>query len=142
MNLIGLLKFHIAQSQILLTACADQLLYNLSLIKLCCPIKNTGDACTLLAKWTLFNLIREPWGFINYQLWTRCKIFLNLKYLFQFFGWMHFFIRYWRVTVCYYHVTYAFQRKSAIYRYLNIKELLARNRRDIWILSVSIFMKI
>ena len=34
-NLIGLLEFQIAISEILLTACADQLLYNLDLIKLC-----------------------------------------------------------------------------------------------------------
>ena len=34
--------------------------------------------------------------------WASYKIFLNLKYLFRFFGWLHFFIRDWRVTVCYY----------------------------------------
>ena len=51
-NLIGLLEFHIAHSEILITACADQLLYNLSLIKLCLvgAIKNTSDACSSLAK--------------------------------------------------------------------------------------------
>ena len=41
------------------------------------------------------------------------------------------------LTVCYYHVTYAFQSKSTLYSCLNVKELLARNRRDIWILSDS-----
>ena len=143
-NLIGLLEFHIAHSEILLTACADQLLYNLSLIKLCsaCAIKNTSDAYSLLAKYTLSDPIGEPRRFINYQLWTSYKIFLNLKYLFHFFGWLHFFIRDRGVTVCYYHVTYAFQSKSAIYHYLNVKELLARNTCDIWILSVSNFMEI
>ena len=56
-NLIGLLEFHIAHSEILLTACADQLLYNLSLIKLCsanakqnAAVKTASDACSLLAK--------------------------------------------------------------------------------------------
>ena len=34
-------------------------------------------------------------------------------------------------TVCYYHVTYAFQGESTLYSCLNIKELLARNRREI-----------
>ena len=34
-NLIGFSEFHIAHSEILLTACADQLWYTLSLIKLC-----------------------------------------------------------------------------------------------------------
>ena len=61
-NLIGLSEFNITHSEILLTACADQLLYNLSLIKLClaCAIKDTSDACSLLAKQTLFDLIGEP----------------------------------------------------------------------------------
>ena len=46
----------ISLSEILLTAGADQLLYNLSLIKLCsaCAKQNTpvnaSDACSLLAK--------------------------------------------------------------------------------------------
>ena len=35
------------------------------------------------------------------------------------------------LTVCYYHVTYAFQSESTLYSCLNVKELLARNRRDI-----------
>ena len=39
------------------------------------------------------------------------------------------------LTVCSYHVTYAFQSKSPLYSSLNVKELLARNRRDIWNLS-------
>ena len=39
------------------------------------------------------------------------------------------------LTVCYYHVSYTFQSESTIYSCLNAKELLARNRRDIWSLS-------
>ena len=39
------------------------------------------------------------------------------------------------MTVCYYHVTYAFQSESTLYSCLNVKELLARNRRGIWTLS-------
>ena len=51
-NLIGLLEFYVAHSELLLTACPDQSLYSLSLIKLssACAIKNTSDACSLLAK--------------------------------------------------------------------------------------------
>ena len=30
----------------------------------------------------------------------------------------------------YYHITYAFQSESTLYNCLNVKELLARNRRD------------
>ena len=37
--------------------------------------------------------------------------------------------------VCSYHVTYVFQSESILYSYLNAKELLARNRREIWSLS-------
>ena len=39
------------------------------------------------------------------------------------------------VTVCSYHVTYAFQSESTLYICLNVKELLAWKRRDIWSLS-------
>ena len=37
--------------------------------------------------------------------------------------------------VCSYHVMYAFQSESALYNCLNVKELLAQNRREIWSLS-------
>ena len=36
------------------------------------------------------------------------------------------------MTVCCYHVTYAFQSESTLYSCLNLKELLARSRREIW----------
>ena len=39
------------------------------------------------------------------------------------------------MTICHSHITYAFQSESTLYSCLNIKELLARNRRDIWSLS-------
>ena len=38
-------------------------------------------------------------------------------------------------VVCFYHVTYVFQSESTLYSCLNVKELLAGNRRDIWNLS-------
>ena len=41
------------------------------------------------------------------------------------------------LTVCYYHVTYAFHRESTLYSCLNVKELLSRNMHDIWSLSGS-----
>ena len=41
-------------------------------------------------------------------------------------------------TVCSCHVTYAFQSECTLYICLNVKELLARNRRDIWSLSEHI----
>ena len=40
-------------------------------------------------------------------------------------------------TICYYHVMYAFQSESTLYSCLNVKELLAQNRCDIWSLSDS-----
>ena len=39
------------------------------------------------------------------------------------------------MTVCSYHVTYVFQSESTLYSCLDVKELLARNRREIWSLS-------
>ena len=35
------------------------------------------------------------------------------------------------MTVCSYHVTYAFQNESTLHSCLNVKELLARSRREI-----------
>ena len=40
-------------------------------------------------------------------------------------------------TICYYHVTYLFRSESTRYSWINVKELLARNRYDIWSLSDS-----
>ena len=61
--MIGFFEFHIGHSDILLTACADQLLYNLSLIKSClaCVKQNTAvktaiDACSLFAS---SDLVRQ-----------------------------------------------------------------------------------
>ena len=36
------------------------------------------------------------------------------------------------LTVCSCHVTYAFESESTLYSCLNVKELLARSRREIW----------
>ena len=41
------------------------------------------------------------------------------------------------LAVCYHHVTWTFQSESSLYSCLNVKELLARNRCDIWSLSDS-----
>ena len=49
--------------------------------------------------------------------------------------WVHICMGTVQLTVCYYHVTYAFQSESALYSCLNIKELLVQNRRHIWSLS-------
>ena len=83
-----LLKYHVAHSEIMLTACTNQLLYNLSLIKLCSACVNK-----FVGKIDIIWSNRRTPEFINYQLWTSYKVFLSLKYLFQFFGWLHFFIR-------------------------------------------------
>ena len=39
------------------------------------------------------------------------------------------------LTVCSCHVTYSLQSESTLYSCLNIKELLARSRREVWSLS-------
>ena len=41
------------------------------------------------------------------------------------------------LIVCYYHATYDFQRESTLYSCLNVKELLAQNKRHIFNLSDS-----
>ena len=74
-NLICLLEFYIALSEILLTAGPDQLFYNLSLIKLCSACAkqnaaaNASDASLLLTKWTLSDLVgqRSSLLIINFE---------------------------------------------------------------------------
>ena len=39
------------------------------------------------------------------------------------------------LSVCSYHVMYVFQSESTLYSCLNVKEFLARSRREIWSLS-------
>ena len=39
---------------------------------------------------------------------------------------------YFSLTICSYHVTYVFQSESRLYGCLNVKELLVRNRCEIW----------
>ena len=39
------------------------------------------------------------------------------------------------LTVCCCHVTYTFQSESTLYNCLNVKEILARSRREIWSLA-------
>ena len=58
--MIALLEIDIALSDILLTACTDQLLYNFNLIKLCSTcakqnalVKTASEACSMLAIQTL-----------------------------------------------------------------------------------------
>ena len=41
------------------------------------------------------------------------------------------------ILLYYYHVKYVFQSKSILFSCLNVKDLVARNRRDIWSLSDS-----
>ena len=49
--------------------------------------------------------------------------------------WKIFFCNSQFFSVCPYHVTYVFQSESILYSCLNVKYLLAQNRREIWSLS-------
>ena len=55
------------------------------------------------------------------------KHFVKLVFIFCFYFHFHFFFSY--------QVTYAFQSESTLYSCLNVKQLLARSRREIWSLS-------
>ena len=66
----------------------------------------------LLHKWTLDHLAKL--AFIND--WAVLWVFISMVHL----------------TVCSYHVMNAFQLESALYSCLNVKELLAWNRYEIW----------
>ena len=56
----------------------------------------------------------------------------------EFYFYMHYPIKAWlfekiifELTACFCHVTYAFQSESTLCSCLNVKELLARSRREI-----------
>ena len=36
------------------------------------------------------------------------------------------------MTVCFHHVTYAFQSEATLYGCLNVKEILAQNEHEVW----------
>ena len=82
-NLIDILEFHIAVSP-------DQLLYNLSLIKLCsaCAKQNTAlnasDACSLLGKETLSNLVGQCTSslIINFEQVIQSFLVWNIYFTF------------------------------------------------------------
>ena len=66
----------------------------------------------------LKNLLQEKWIFGCTA--DHDSAYANLNY---------------HLTVCSYHVTYAFQSESTLYSCLNVKELLAQSRREIWSLN-------
>ena len=72
--MIVLVEFHIELCEILLTACTDQSLYNLSIIKVCsaCAKKatvETGSDCLFIAsKIDIICFSRTRSEFDNYQL--------------------------------------------------------------------------
>ena len=69
----------------------------------------------LFRKWTLNHLAKPPNDWILL--------------------WVH--IRMLHLTVWFYHVTHTFQVESTLYIYLNVKELLGRNRSNVSSLSNS-----
>ena len=75
----------------------------------------------------------------KYKTYMLCGVFVQSLREFH-LNWQHTLnhsrsIKKLYLTVCSYHVTYALQSESTLYICLNVKELLARNRRDIWSLS-------
>ena len=74
-----------------------------------------------------------------------CSIWFDFQFKFDIFSNLSvFFVKnqtttksssYVILTVCSYHVTYAFPSESTLYSCLNVKEFLAQNRREIWSLS-------
>ena len=62
------------------------------------------------------------------QYMSHLKLFLHIFVTDDIFGKV---LAYMLETVCCCHVTYAFQNESTLYSCLNVKELLARSRREI-----------
>ena len=81
---------------------------------------------------------REIWRWTDCN-WTRTQNHLVLKRtLNHLANWPNDRAVFWvlictvHLTVCSCHVTYAFESESTLYSCLNVKELLARSRREIW----------
>ena len=68
------------------------------------------------------------WSFVFYHFKLKVHCNISLYVIFSYF-----LISF--LTVCSYDVTYAFQNECTFYSYLNVKELLAGNRRGIWSLN-------
>ena len=66
-----------------------------------------------------FNTEIFQHAFCTSVIFKNLKNFLFLASIYRF------------LSVCFYHVTYAFQSESTLYSCLNVKELLARSRREI-----------
>ena len=120
--MIGFFQFHIVHSKIMLIACADQLLYILSLIKLCsaCVKQNTAvktalDACSLLTKNIFSGLVGERPSSLIFNFQQVIKPFLVWNIYFTFFL---------TVVDCsfYYYVTYTFQSASILYSFRTSKQ--------------------
>ena len=73
-------------------------------------MKEEGEAFCLVFLKTFLNV------FTDLEKWTKKNNSLTL-------------------TVSFYHVTYAFQSEPKLYSCLNVKEVVARNGCDIWLLS-------
>ena len=81
--------------------------------------------------------------------WTRTYNHLvpkrTLKHLAKLAKWMSYAVSTYiytvHLTVCSCHVTYTFQSESTLYICLNVKKLLARNRREIWSLTSRSHLK-
>ena len=74
-----------------------------------------------------------------FQIWTKYAILERISLYISFFETFvsnrSFICNHHQTTECSYHVAYAFQSESTFYSCLNVKELLAQNRSDIWSLS-------
>ena len=84
--MIGFFEFHKAHSEILLTACADQLFYNLSsgCVKHNTAVKTVIDDCYLFAKETFSDLVGQLPSSLIITL-NSYKTFYSLKDLSKFF---------------------------------------------------------
>ena len=98
--------------------------------------------CSTLRQTYMYFLIFQPEEiYLSYaQIWTHWLKRTNTHTFWQtglLNGWAVLWelIYLLHLTVCFYHVTYAFYSKSTLCSCLSAKELFARRRPDIWSLS-------
>ena len=83
----------------------------------CTPRRPTNALALRTSKWTFYWEVSQHFKCNHYSEMLMDGYSKNSNNLF--------------LTVCSYHVTYAFQSESTLYSCLNVKELLARSRREI-----------
>ena len=95
---------------------------------------NVNESNSLTTPWNCHVRKTKSWCH-HFLLWSASQINLRWESSLKAISNVNLLSTTYYLTVFFYQVTYAFQSESTLYSCLNVKEILTRNRRDIWSLS-------